>query len=309
MQGRRGRGADSTAVVVGHVGDLGRGGLGQPGGRLPGRCGQRHVGRPTWLIRQHRKQFRHGRRLAGARTAGQHGGPAPRRIHGGVPLRVGRRWIVTRRDQAGCGGPGPGQIHDGWRLRLPGQQIRTDLTLLLPVPVQVEQPTIQPHRHSRPAERAAAQHGEPLGSLRSRKVRRRVRHSGGIEAGGAAPSSPDQQGEREPCVLARFAGQNPAPVGDMHVSQVECADLVPGTEQTGGRPGQQYGPIVACRRTRRGRGHGRPRSSSAERSVTRSAGGRHPNTPAGTSSVTGVPGPAIPRTNRYSAPPRCVSGA
>ncbi len=45
-------------------------------------------------------------------------------------------------------------------------------------------------------------------------------------------------------------------------------------------------------------GHGRPPSSRSDNSLTSAAGGRQLKTPHGTSSTTGVCGPAIPRTKR-----------
>ena len=43
--------------------------------------------------------------------------------------------------------------------------------------------------------------------------------------------------------------------------------------------------------------------------VTRAGGTRQLNTPYGLPATTGVPAPAMPRTNRYAAPPRCRAGS
>ena len=137
-------------------------------------------------------------------------------------------------------------------------------------------------------------------------------HRGQVDADRAEPHRADRQRQREQHPLVGLAGQPAEPGGDVHVGGVEHAGGVELGEQPGARerasrasPGSTAPGPGADRSARRAaRRSSRSPSSRSDSSTTSAGGGRQPKTPHGTPSTTGVSGPHMPRTNRYSTPPR-----
>ncbi len=115
--------------------------------------------------------------------------------------------------------------------------------------------------------------------------------------------------------LVALAAQPAEPLRDVDVRRGEHPGAVELAQ--GARGPHREARVVRHEVGRAGRrGHGRAGgahrglpSSRSDSSVTNAVGGRQPSTPHGVPSTAGVVGPAMPRTNRYSAPPRCASGS
>ena len=103
-----------------------------------------------------------------------------------------------------------------------------------------------------------------------------------------------------------YAGEGGQPLRDKHIRGLQDARVVEGAQPSGGllRP-SPVGDIHLVDR------HAAARlpSSRSDSSTTSAAGGCQLNTPAGCPSTTGVSRPHMPRTNRYSTPPKWRAGS
>ena len=155
VQGRGLQVAEPVAVGLGQLHGLGLDRLLQPGRRLAGRGAQRDpevaagAGAPVLgLLGQQREQARDGRGLAGAGSAGQHGGPAPGGLTDGGPLLV---VPLLGEDPQHAGLEDRGVDLGGLAVEA-GDDVAADLHLLAPVAVEVEQRVVEPEhllRHQR----------------------------------------------------------------------------------------------------------------------------------------------------------------
>src|SRR5699024_2211710 len=138
----------------------------------------------------------------------------------------------------------------------------------------------------------------------------RARQPRELEADRTCAGRPDGERRGEHRCLPFFTGERGDLGGDVHVRGAE--DPV-GVEQRE-EPAGAVGPVgvvdvgvLEIHRPCPSRGAAPSRRS--ESSVTSPGGGAQKYTPAAWPSMTGVSGPAIPRTYRYSTPPMCSPGS
>jgi hypothetical protein len=295
---------------VGEHGRLPGDGLLEPGGRLAGRRGQRD---PGWLavaglvlLGDEREQAGDRGGLPGAGTSGEHGRPAPRGRQGRVALllparreepldRRGEQRVVDRRTVLEVGPVA---------LEAP-QQVVAHLLLLAPVPVEVD-PVGVDAEHAQPGEHARLDGLTPAAALRPGQRGDPVGLDLGdgavdlveVDADRTGPGGAHGERHREQHRLLGLTGQLAQARGDVHVGGLEHALVVERAEQAGrAERAPPAGRLDLGQRRGHRVGHaGALPSRIAERSSTSAAGGCQENTPHGTPSTTGVPGPTMPRT-------------
>ena len=291
--------------------------LRQPSGGLAGRCRQRDPGWSPGLVAEHGEHLGDSGRLAGARSAGEHGDPLVGADLGRPPLQVllvraqtlpGEQ-AVERRGQ-------PLAVHGGRGCGAAVDELASDRLLLSPVPLQVEVPGHQPQRPPVGGVRAVGEGAagpaalEPGDGVGPGQVGYRqallgrledvTGHGGQVDADRAEAQSPHGQGQGQGDGLVGLAGDPGHRGRRVDVGQIEHPGRVEGGQQAG-RPGGQRHLARAAdvgRRAGVDGGHRGPRSSRSDSSVISAAGGRQLNTPCGTPATRGVSGPAMPRRNR-----------
>jgi hypothetical protein len=214
--------------------------LTEPGGGLAGRRRQTDPGRRAGLVAEQGQQSRDGRGLAGSGSTREHRDPPQGADRRGQPLPVD---FVTRQarsgEQPGQRRTQPGQV-DGWRgCREPLLQLLTDLLLLLPVALQVEQAVGKPQRAAAGLLRAVGhqragradrrpilrirpgQLGQVASGLRLVVSGRghRSTQRGQIDADRTVPQGPDGQGQGQAYLLVGLLADPPDGLGGVHVGE------------------------------------------------------------------------------------------
>ncbi len=251
------------------------------------------------LLLEQREQPAHRRRLAGARSAGQHADPGERAGLGRCPLVA----VAGVREQPCEPGGKHGQVEVVRLRRRSLAQLGGDLLLLVPVP---RQPQPRPDHPQRAVsltiahQRARGAAGHPV----VRPVQRHVRHRhlglvvdvragrllGGreVEHHRAVPGRAHHERGREQHRVVALTADRAEPSRDVHIGGGQDASLVERREQPFRAQGERR--VI-------GRGHGLPASRS-DSPVTSPVGGRHENTPGAAPSASTTPGPDMPRRNR-----------
>ena len=291
--------------------------------RLAGRSRQRDQRRRPGarLLAQQRHDSRHGGGLAGARAAGHHGKPAQH--------RRGRRQRLASVDrlpeQASQTGGQHGLIDVGGRVGGEGVQRRRHPHLLAPVAVQVQPRPLESQRpggcrrstlaadtsplpDTRVTHDSGSGHGSsPRSTGSSVSIAAVSRMRSQVDVDVAEPRRADGQRHRQRHLVVGLGGDRREPPCHVHVGGGQHPRLVEDAQQAGGVDGEARLERIAIGDGDRHRCV--PASSASLSAWTSAAGGRQPNTPHGLPSMTGVPSPVIPRTNRYTTPARSRSGS
>ena len=137
--------------------------LGEPGGGLAGRGGERDErgcgARGERLLLQQRDDPRDGRRLAGARASGDDRQASEHRGGGCLLLPVVGRLALEEPGEPVGEHVHPHRVVGGAGQRL---EVRRDLLLLAPVAVEVERAALEPQRAIRADERARRHLARPI---------------------------------------------------------------------------------------------------------------------------------------------------
>ena len=258
------------------------------------------------LLGQQRDDARDGRRLAGARAAGDDGEAVADGGRAGHPLAL-----------VGVAGEEPREavrqhVLVDVRRRLDAERLEVggDLALLAPVAVEVQRGADQAQRPVRStlfpdgdelarlqsldprADPRPCQRGEVDGLL---GVDRRSLADGGevdVDVAEARPAHGERRGQRD--LLVGVARQRRQPAGDVDVGGMEHAGRVE-VVQEAGRAGRAADVEEIGLREAHAPS---PRSSTSLSATTSAPGGRHAKTPHGVPSTAGVSGPTIPRRKR-----------
>ena len=266
----------------------------EPGGGLAGRGGQGDPQRTVGLVGEQGEQTRDRGRLAGARAAGEDGGPLPGRRE--RRRRAARRTPVGKSTGRQAVRASPRRRAGGGR-REPRDQVVADLALLAPVAVEVA--ATSPSTRSTPASasRLAATRSRPAagrpGQAVGQRFGRRGRRGRGTPTRGAASarSAPGRARPRRPA--RRRASWIRRAVWTSAASMTPAALKRPSTPVSA----EREAPVARVVGLERARSSARP-SSRSLRSVTSAAGGDQSKTPATWPSTTGVSGPHMPRRKR-----------
>ena len=278
--------------------------LGEPGGGLAGRGGERDEWRcgacGECLLLEQRDDARDGRGLARARASGDDREPSEHRGGGCLLLPVVGRLALEEAGEA------VGEhVHPHGAVRGAGQRLEVagDLLLLAPVAVEVERASLEPQWAIRADELAGPHLCDPSGGRRPRQ-RGEVdgivdvdgrRLADALEVDEHVPDARGADGESggEQNGIIGSADQGGEPACDVDVGGGEDSGVVE-LEQQPGRPTREAG-VEALDDV----GHApSPRSRTSLSASTSAGEGCQVNTPHGVPSTTGVSGPVIPRTNR-----------